>query len=90
MLHELAVDRPGGFQFLGAAAKALFGLEELLIKLHDPAGELLTGELGEHAVGEELVGDEVSALGLGETVLQGPELPGEPVVLGAGVLQLWS
>lgn len=60
----------------------------MLIKLLDPAGELLIGELGEHAVGEELVGDEVSALGLGETVLQGPELSGEPVVLGAGVLQL--
>ena len=88
LLHELAVDRPGGFQFLGGAAKALFGLEELLIKLHDAAGELLIGELGEYTLGKELVGDEVGALGLGETVLQGPELSGEPVVLGAGVLQL--
>src|SRR6266581_6843792 len=88
LLHELAVDRPGGFPFLGGAAKALFGLEELLIKLPDPAGELLIGEFGEHTFGEELVGDEVSALGLGETVLEGPELSGEAVVLGAGVLQL--
>ena len=55
LLHELAVDRPGGFQFLGGAAKALFGLEELLIKLHDPAGELLVGEFGEHAVGVDVL-----------------------------------
>jgi hypothetical protein len=87
LLHEFTVDRPGGFEFLGGSAQFLSRFEELPVEFGDAAGEVAVGEFGEHALGEELVGDEVSTLGLGETVVEGPELPGEAVVLGAGVLQ---
>ncbi|MGH3157104.1 MAG: hypothetical protein ACRDNF_11070 [Streptosporangiaceae bacterium] len=63
-------------------------LEELLIELGDPSGELLVGEFCKDSAGQELVGDQAGAFGLGEPALQGRDLPGEAVVLGSGVLQL--
>jgi hypothetical protein len=68
-LHQLAVDCPGGLEFLGRAAQVLAGLKELLVKLCYPSCELLVSEFCEDALGEEFVGDEACAFGLGEPVL---------------------
>ena len=61
MFHQLAVDCPGGLEFLGRAAQVLAGLKELLVKLCHPSGELLVGEFREDTLGEEFVGDEACA-----------------------------
>ena len=88
LLHQLAVDCPGGLEFLSRAAQVLTRLEELLVKFCYSSGELLVGELCEDALGEELVGDEACAFGLGQPVLEGADLLAEAMVLGAGVFQL--
>jgi len=88
LLHELAVDRAGGLELFSGATQVLAGLEELLVKLCYPCGELLVGELCEDTVGEELVGDEACAFGPGQPVLERADLLAEAMVLGTGVFQL--
>ena len=88
MLHELAVDGSGGLEFLCGVAQLFPGLEQLLVKFGNSRCELLICELRHHVLGQELVGDETGALGLGEPGLEGLDLPGQPVVLSPGVLQL--
>lgn len=81
-------DCPGGLEFLGRATQVLTRLEELLVKLCYPCGELLDGELCEDTLGEELVGDEACAFGLGQPVLECAELLAEAMVLGASATGL--
>src|SRR6266508_2712800 len=86
LLHEFAVDGPGGLELLRGAAEVFFGLEELLFPVADAPCELLVGEFAEHAFGEEVIGGETRSFGVGEAVLQRPQLLGESAVLGSAVL----
>jgi hypothetical protein len=38
LLHQLAVDRSGGLEFIGRFAQMLPRLDELVVKLGDPVG----------------------------------------------------
>ena len=84
--HQLAVDLPCGFEFLGALGQSLSSLEEHLLELGDPGGGGIALRAG--GSGGEVVGHHLVAQQFAQPILERAELGFEPVVERLGVLQV--